>query len=110
MKLNDYQLVSKRTMPSVYDDRAKTNYAMGLSGEAGEVTDLIKKEVFHGHEVDPEKVKKELGDLMHYAAGLATMYGFTLEEVAMANIKKLMTRYPNGFNKEDSINRVDVHE
>lgn len=107
MKLNDYQLVSKRTMPSVYDDRAKTNYAMGLSGEAGEVTDLIKKELFHGHAENREAVKKELGDVLHYAAGLADMYGWTLEEVANANIEKLMKRYPNGFSSEASVNRID---
>ncbi|MCA1029308.1 nucleoside triphosphate pyrophosphohydrolase family protein [Cytobacillus kochii] len=108
MKLNDYQLISKRTMPSVYDERAKTNYAMGLCGEAGEVTDLIKKELFHGHEEDREKIKKELGDVLHYLAGVADMYGWTLEQVATANIEKLMKRFPNGFNKVDSIKRVDV--
>lgn len=81
---------------------------MGLSGEAGEVTDLIKKELFHEHPPEPDKVLKEIGDVLHYAAGLATMYGLTLEEVAMANIEKLMERYPNGFNAEDSQKRVDT--
>jgi NTP pyrophosphatase (non-canonical NTP hydrolase) len=112
MKLNDYQIASKRTMPKPlfggYTLKEKANYAMGLSGEAGETTDLIKKELFHGHEMDREKIKKELGDVLHYLSGLATMYGFTLEEVAMANIKKLMTRYPGGFSSEDSQKRVDV--
>lgn len=108
MKLNEYQLISKRTMPSVYDGMAKANYGLGLTGEAGEVGDLIKKEVFHGHQEDREKVKKELGDVLHYLAGVADMYGWTLEQIATANIEKLMKRFPNGFNTEDSIKRVDV--
>lgn len=117
MNLNEYQELSKRTMPSpdgffpktgyVYGSTSKANYAMGLSGEAGEVTDLIKKELFHGHPKNREEVKKELGDLMHYVAGLATMYNLTLEEVATGNIKKLADRYPEGFSEERSVNRND---
>lgn len=108
MKLNEFQEMTKRTMPGL-SIPAKANYAMGLAGEAGEVTDLIKKEIFHNHVEEREKVKLELGDVMHYAAGLAAMYGWTLEEVATANIMKRQKRYPNGFNTEDSIKRVDEH-
>jgi NTP pyrophosphatase (non-canonical NTP hydrolase) len=110
MKLNEYQELSKRTMPKEVGLESKANYAMGLSGEAGEVTDLLKKELFHGHPSDPLSVLKELGDTLHYLAGLATMYGFTLEEVATKNIQKLMKRFPEGFNESDSIKRVDTKE
>ncbi|KOP81992.1 nucleotide pyrophosphohydrolase [Bacillus sp. FJAT-21945] len=106
MKLNDYQQVSQRTMPAS-DDKGVSNYALGLVCEAGEVGDIIKKEVFHGHEVDRKKIKDELGDVLHYLAGLATMYGFTLEQIAMTNIEKLMKRYPDGFSTERSVNRVE---
>lgn len=97
-------------MPVTYDGKALANYALGLTGEAGEVGDIVKKEVFHGHRRDSQAIKKELGDTLHYLSGLATMYGWTLEEVAMANIEKLMKRYPGGFSKEASIQRVDVNE
>lgn len=116
MNLNKYQKLSKRTMPEpqlkideieIYSSDSKANYAMGLSGEAGEVTDLIKKELFHGHKEEPEKVLKELGDVLHYLSGLATMYGYTLDEVARTNIKKLSERYADGFSKEASINRIE---
>lgn len=123
MNFNEYQNLSKRTMPKpyqvvrgfigdiddieLYSGMAKSNYAMGLSGEAGEVTDLIKKEVHHKHHIDIIDVKKELGDTLHYLSGIATMYGLTLEEVATANIEKLKKRYPNGFSESDSINRVE---
>jgi len=82
------------------------NYALGIAGEAGEVADAVKKEIFHGHTSDREALKKELGDVLHYVAGLAWMYGFTLDEVATANIQKLMARYPDGFSEEASRNRV----
>jgi NTP pyrophosphatase (non-canonical NTP hydrolase) len=106
MNLNEFQSLSIRTMPG-NDDRGVTNYALGLAGESGEVVDIIKKNVFHGHEPDREAIKKELGDVMHYVAGLAWMYGFTLEEVAQGNIDKLKKRYPDGFSVEASVNRID---
>lgn len=117
MNLNEYQNLSKRTMPIIEDitdekevGNVTVNYALGVSGEAGEVADQVKKEVFHGHEMDLDAIKKELGDVLHYVAGIATLYGLELEEVAQANIDKLQKRYPYGFSEEDSKKRVDVYE
>lgn len=106
--LNEFQELSKRTMPKIHSDMTKANYALGATGEAGEVADIVKKEVFHGHPVDPDSIKKEIGDTLHYLAGLATMYGLTLQEIAEANIEKLRKRYPEGFSTVDSIKRVDT--
>ena len=112
MRLNLFQIMSMRTMPEGHDGKytamAKSNYAMGLAGESGELVDLMKKEVHHHHNPDVEAIKKECGDVLHYLAGIATMYGLTLEDIAMANIEKLNKRYPTGFSVEDSIKRVDV--
>jgi NTP pyrophosphatase (non-canonical NTP hydrolase) len=110
MNFTEYQELSKRTMPTEINGMSKSNYAMGLAGESGEVVDLIKKEVHHGHPSHPLGVKEELGDLMHYVAGVATMYDLSLEEIAIENIQKLKKRYPDGFNTEDSLKRVDVHD
>jgi NTP pyrophosphatase (non-canonical NTP hydrolase) len=82
------------------------NFAMGLAGEAGEVADLIKKVIFHGHELDKEKLEKELGDVLWYLSQVARSAGLGLEKVADTNVRKLMKRYPNGFNEKASINRV----
>jgi NTP pyrophosphatase (non-canonical NTP hydrolase) len=46
--------------------------ALGLTGEAGEVADLIKKAVFHRHPFDREALIKELGDVLWYVAALCT--------------------------------------
>jgi NTP pyrophosphatase (non-canonical NTP hydrolase) len=110
MDLNEYQKLSMRTMPKEINGMSKSNYGMGLAGEAGEIVDLIKKEVHHGHFPQPGLIREELGDLMHYVVGVATLYGLTLDEICEENIWKLKKRYPNGFNTEDSIKRVDVND
>ncbi len=107
MKLNDYQELSKRTMPEKDMRKVSANYAMGLTGEAGEVSDVLKKWLFHNHDLDRMELKKELGDVLHYLSGLATLHHFSLEDVAKENIEKLKKRYPGGFSEEDSINRTE---
>lgn len=85
---------------------------MGLSGEAGEVTDLLKKYVHHNDKENPkplnkEKLIEELGDVRWYIEYIALAAGFTIEDIEKANVAKLRKRYPNGFNSEDAIKRVD---
>ena len=104
MKLNQFQELSKRTLPELNKDGV-ANYTIGLVAEAGEVADIIKKELFHGHEANVDEIEKELGDVLHYLSGVATMYDLTLEGIAQKNIDKLRKRYPNGFNEYDSVNR-----
>lgn len=81
---------------------------LGVAGGAGEVADLLKKHLFHGHDLDLEKLKLELGDVLWYVAACARLVGLNLSEVAEANIAKLAKRYANGFTKEESINRKDI--
>lgn len=104
MNLNEFQELSKRTLPT-NTPMGMANYALGLCGESGEVADHFKKHVFHGHELDRDEVLNELGDVLHYVAGLGSMVGLSLEEIAAFNLLKLEKRYPNGFSKNDSINR-----
>jgi len=111
MHLNEYQYLSKRTLPEFdeYEGRegALANYGLGLTGEGGEVVDHIKKHVFHGHDLDTDYIEKELGDVLHYVAGLATMCELDLYDIAIRNIAKLKKRYPDGFSEEDSRNRKE---
>jgi NTP pyrophosphatase (non-canonical NTP hydrolase) len=108
LKLNEYQELALRThnidLPQV---QAFCNYALGLTGEAGEVADHIKKGVFHGHEMNRHDIAKELGDVMWYVSNLAKLINFTLDDIAIMNVNKLKKRYPEGFSKEFSINRVE---
>ena len=50
---------------------------------------------------------KELGDLLWFVAEYCTAMGWTLEDVAMTNIEKLVKRYPGGFKIEQSLNREE---
>lgn len=77
-------------------------WGLGLTGEAGEVADLLKKGHGHGHGVDRDKVCKELGDVAWYLSALAQAHGFTLDQVLAANVAKLRARYPDGFTIEAS--------
>ena len=83
---------------------------LGIAGEAGEVADLAKKQVFHAHPWNTDvadKLEKELGDVLWYVAATADSIGVTLDEVATMNVEKLRARYPAGFDPERSKNRVD---
>lgn len=79
----------------------------GLAGEAGEVCDLLKKVHGHGKPYDAGKLKKELGDVLWYVANLANIHGFTLSEVAQANVDKLRARHPSGFTVASAAAKAD---
>jgi NTP pyrophosphatase (non-canonical NTP hydrolase) len=103
----DFQTISQRTMSTdLTKKELVTLCAMGISGEAGEVTDYLKKVIFHNHEADKDIIKKELGDVLWYIANLATVYDLGLTEIMQANVDKLRNRYPEGFSTEKSINRT----
>lgn len=80
---------------------------IGLSGEVGEVAELYKKALFHGKTLDKEALLKELGDVLWYLTYYANTEGFTMSEVAQANIDKRLKRYPEGFSIEASAERKD---
>lgn len=107
---NDALRTAKVDEHGPLDPRGLARDALGIAGEAGEVADLVKKYIGHGHALEREKVKKELGDVLWYVAVLANRIWYTLEDVASANVAKLRARYPDGFSTEASIARVDTEE
>jgi len=114
MNSNQYQQAAARTLisepglPISGKNLMLVWCAAGLCGESGEVMELIKKDVFHQHGIDPDLVKKELGDCLWYVAGLCSTLGLDLGDVMQDNIDKLLIRYPDGFSSEDSKVRADV--
>lgn len=104
LTFNDYQIAAKAT--AVYPDQHSIVYpALGLSGEAGEVSEKIKKWLRGDRELDRDGLRKELGDVLWYLSALSTDLGFTLEEVAQANVNKLLDRQSKGTIKGDGDNR-----
>ncbi len=80
---------------------------LGIAGEAGEVADEIKKVLGHGKAMDVDKLVKELGDVLWYAASVAEDIGVPLGEVARRNVEKLKARYPEGFSTVASVAKAD---
>ena len=106
MEINEYQRLAMTTLnKDIPEDQIIINACLGLSGEVGEVNDLLKKHLFQGHELDKEKLIDELGDVAWYLAEAATALKIDLEEVLLGNIDKLKKRYPQGFDTKNSINR-----
>lgn len=106
MEANTYQKAALRTAPTNLEPKLLLlNGALGLSGESGEVNDILKKHLFQGHDLDRVAMAKELGDLCWYIAVAAHALGYSLEEVFQMNIDKLWQRYPEGFDSDRSIHR-----
>ena len=108
MNLSEYQKLAMRTLNRELDKKdILTNSVMGLCGESGEACDIVKKHLFHGHELDRDALIKELGDVAWYLAEAAEALDISLDEVFEKNIEKLKKRYPDGFSEEKSINRTE---
>jgi NTP pyrophosphatase (non-canonical NTP hydrolase) len=107
MTINEYQRECLRTESGMSKEYSRIiNGLMGLNGEAGEAIDILKKHLFHGHELDKEHLAKELGDVAWYVAISADALGYDLETILQMNVDKLRKRYPDGFDAKRSINRA----
>ncbi len=106
MNVNEYQKEAMSLLnPAIPPKDVLLNALMGLCGESGEAIDLMKKHLFHGHELDREKLIKELGDVAWYLAEAATGLNIDLSVVLQRNLDKLHARYPEGFSTERSLHR-----
>ena len=92
---------------SIIDSGGVVNACLGLSGEVGELNDMIKKWIFHGHDLDYSNVEKEIGDVMWYVAMMCESFGWDLDEIMQMNVDKLKARYPKGFSDERANNRKE---
>ena len=85
--------------------------AFGISAEAGEFTEVIKKIFLQGKPYNEDNVfhlKRELGDICWYIAQACMALDTTFEEVLQMNYEKLSARYPEGtFDVFRSENRVE---
>ena len=103
MTPNEYQKLAMTTLnPQLTQNDVLINAVMGLCGESGEAIDIVKKHLHQGHELDREKLIKELGDIAWYLAEAATALDLSLEDIFQANIDKLKKRYPDGFEVQKS--------
>ena len=100
MELNAYQSAARKT--AKYPDMGRNPIypTLGLSGEAGEVADKVKKVIRDQSGVfdapTREAIKLELGDVLWYVAQLAGELGYDLDQIAQANLDKLASRAARG--------------
>ena len=104
-----YQQNVLKYAPDHHDYLLNVIYAaMGMCGEAGEASELVKKYAYHGHTIDTEHLARELGDVLWYVSYLAYLFGYPLGKIMAMNQEKLAKRYPNGkFDAERSRNREE---
>jgi NTP pyrophosphatase (non-canonical NTP hydrolase) len=110
LSFSEYQVLAMRTRSKTYTPGDKTSLlvsALGLCGEAGELAELLKKNIAQGHSLPDDNIVQELGDIMWYLAHACECFGYPMEVVAETNIKKLKARFPDGFSTERSVNRED---
>ena len=107
MTLNSYSLKALRTLNDMGTLKANlAHMALGITGEAGEVADIIKKHYAYGKPLDTLHLIEEVGDIMFYLNGLLAEIDVDWDEVLAVNIKKLEARYPDlKFNADNAINR-----
>ena len=85
--------------------------AFGISAEAGEFTEIVKKMFLQGKPYNEENafhLKRELGDIMWYVAQACMALDTNIEEILQMNYEKLSARYPDGtFDVWRSENRKE---
>ena len=85
------------------------DWTLGITGEAGEVVELVKHHIFSGEKLDKMKMAKELGDIVWYITALAATCNIDLADIFALNTAKLEHRYPTGaYRTSDSTTRRDA--
>lgn len=102
MHFDEYQLRTAET--AIYPDAGKQTVAavayvaLGLTGEAGEVANVVKKMLRDGLTFDEarERIIGEAGDILWYLSQICTECDLDLSEVATENLGKLRDRQARG--------------
>lgn len=80
---------------------------IGVSGEAGELLDAIKKYAVYNKELDRENVIEELGDIRFYMQLIMNRLCISDHEIITNNVKKLNKRYEKGYSDKAAQERAD---
>jgi len=97
------------TFSGTQKEYALAYLALGVTGEAGEIAEKIKKIMRNDDGIvsdeKREALKHEVGDVLWYLAMLSRELGFSFEDAAQANIEKLTDRAKRGVIKSEGDNR-----
>lgn len=107
---NYYEFVQRLFKPGEFADQL-IHATLGISGEAGELVDSVKKTVFYNRPLDRENFIEELGDLEFYMQALRNLLGIPRDQILQANMDKLNKRYASGgFSSKEAQERADKNE
>ena len=84
-----------------------THAALGLTSEAGEFADAVKKAIVYGKPLDKENLLEELGDLLWFTSFACDVLNVDMADVMLQNLEKLRKRYPEKYSDFDAIYRRD---
>lgn len=113
MQMQNYERQALKTLATdhgMQDLTAKDmSQVLGLVGEAGEVAELVKKQIRDKNgEITPDfmnNLEKELGDVLYYVTSLGHCFGLHLDQIAETNINKLTLRAQRGTLKGNGDDR-----
>ena len=89
------------------EDCHRLHMAVGISGEAGELLDAVKKATIYRKPLDIPNIVEECGDLLFYIAGMLDSIGVDIESAISANVSKLSIRYGKSYSDAAAIQRAD---
>ena len=98
MNFNEYQKKAHET--AVYPPEQWMTYlTLKLAAEAGEAGQVVAKHIRGDYDFNevPEKLLKEMGDVLWYLADLCTMLGVPMDALAESNLAKLSDRATRGL-------------
>lgn len=101
------EFVAGRFKAMETDTLTRLHAAVGISGEAGELLDAVKKAWAYQKSLDVANVHEELGDILFYVQAMCNQFGWTFESVIKANVVKLIKRYPTGYSDQAAQDRAD---
>lgn len=114
LNLSKYQALVKNTAKGDYKNKNDeiANWALGVSGEAGDLAGCIKKTIYQGND-QKAGTRENIGDTMWYLAMICNFYDWNFEEILAENIEKLKKRYAKGFTSKEASRggtRIDWNE
>ena len=114
MNNKQYLELSDRTCKHITEDFVMNpatfdllHATLGITGEAGELADAVKKSIFYSKPLDIANMREEIGDIMWYIALACRTLDFDLDELLQENIAKLQKRYPEKYSDEHATLRLD---
>lgn len=81
--------------------------ALGVTTDAGELGDAIKKHAIYGKPLDRENVVEEMGDLRFFMQGICQELNISEREILQHNMDKLNKRYKKNYSDKEAQDRAD---